>query len=227
MAKAKTTAAAQARPRRAPLTRERILDEALRLVDEEGLQALTMRALGKRLGVDPMSPYNHVPGKAALRQGIAELLWAELERSTPVDDDWRKAMRAFAAALRLLARRHPNAYPLLLTGMVSPAPGLRLFAAQLEVLQAAGYDESRAAEILRAVFGYAYGYATIELSTFCLDCGSSGDPADFEAILELSRTLPTDLPSDLAQVARVVCLAGDLDSQFEFGLDALLKGFEA
>ena len=122
---------------------------------------------------------------------------------------------------------HANAYPLLLTGTVSPVPGLRLFAAQLEVLKAAGYDESRAAEILRAVFSYAYGYATIELSSFCLDCGLSGDPGDFEAILALSRTLPADLPSDLAQVARVVCLAADLDSQFEVGLDALLAGLES
>ncbi|MGH2781313.1 MAG: TetR/AcrR family transcriptional regulator [Gaiellaceae bacterium] len=226
MAKTKTTTA-KTRSRRVPLSRERILEEALRLVDEAGLQALTMRALGKRLGVDPMSPYNHVPGKAALRQGLAELLWAELERSTAVDEDWRGSMRAFAAAVRRLAREHPNAYPLLLTGTVSPAPGLRLFAAQLDVLQAAGFDESRAAEILRAVFGYAYGYATIELSSFCLDCGPARAPADFEAILALSRTLPADLPPDLAQVARVVCLAADIDQQFELGLDALLKGFEA
>jgi TetR/AcrR family transcriptional regulator, tetracycline repressor protein len=225
MAKTKT-AAVEARPRRARLSRERVLEEALRLVDEEGLQALTMRALGKRLGVDPMAVYNHVPGKAALRQGIGELLWAELARSTVVDEDWRGSMRAFAAAVRRLAREHPNAYPLLLTGTVSPAPGLRLFAAQLDVLQAAGCDESRAAEILRAVFGYAYGYATIELSSLCLDCGSADDPADFEAILALSRTLPPDLPTELAQVARVVCLATDLDTQFEFGLDALLRGFE-
>ena len=225
MAKTKTTTV-EARPRRAPLTRDRILREALRLVDVEGLPALTMRALGKRLGVDPMSVYNHVPGKSALRQGIGELLWAELERSTAVGKDWRGSMRAVAAAIRRLAREHPNAYPLLLTGTVSPAPGLRLFAAQLEVLKAAGYDESRAAEILRAVFGYAYGYATMELSSFCLDCASTGDPADFEAILALSRTLPADLPSELAQVARVVCLAADLDQQFEFGLEALLTGLE-
>lgn len=225
MATAKTTTA---EPRRTPLTRERILEEALRLVDEEGLQALTMRALGKRLGVDPMSVYNHVAGKAALRQGIGELLWAELERSTDRDEDWRASMRTFAAAVRRLAREHPNAYPLLLTGRkVTPAPGLRLFASQLDALQAAGYDESRAAEILRAVFGYAYGYATIELSSFCLDCGPSGGPADFDTILALSRTLPADLPADLAQTARVVCLATDLDEQFEFGLDALLAGFEA
>jgi TetR/AcrR family transcriptional regulator, tetracycline repressor protein len=226
MAKTKT-APAEARPRRARLTRERVLEEALRLVDEEGLQALTMRALGTRLGVDPMSPYNHVPGKRALHEGLSELLWAELERSTDRDEDWRRSMGAFASAVRRLAREHPNAFPLLLAGTVTPAPGLRLFAPQLDALQAGGYDETRAAEILRAVFSYAYGYATMELSSFCLECGPSGERADFDTILALSRTLPADLPPDLAQVARVVCLATDLDQQFAFGLDALLKGLEA
>ncbi len=210
---------------RRPLTRERVLEAALRLVDEEGLGALTMRALGTRLGVDPMSVYRHVPGKAALRDGIGELLWAELEGSTETDPDWRLSMRSLATAIRRLAREHPNAYPLLLAGKVSPVPGLRLHESHLEALQAAGYDETRAAEILRAVFGYAYGYAAMELSSFCLDCDSPTREGDFDTLLALSRTLPDDLPPNLARVARVVCLA-DLDQQFEFGLKALLAGFE-
>jgi AcrR family transcriptional regulator len=222
---ATTTTAVKAR--RPGLTRARVLEEALRLVDEEGLQALTMRALGKRLGVDPMAVYNHVPAKSALREGIGELLWEELANASEPGTDWRRSMRAAASAIRRLARAHPNAFPLLLTGTVSPTPGLRLFAAQLAALEAAGYDESRAAEILRAVFAYAYGYATIELSSLCLDCASTGGPAEFEAILALSRTLPADLPPELAQVARVVCLSGDVDEQFKVGLDALLAGFEA
>lgn len=212
---------------RRPLTRDRVLEEALRLVDEEGLSALTMRALGNRLGVEGMAIYNHVPGKAALQEGIGEVLWAELERSTESDPDWRRSMGALAVAVRRLAREHPNAYPLLLAGrVVSPVPALRLFASQLHALRAAGYDETRAAEVLRAVFSYAWGYAMMELSSFCLDCGPSGGPGDFDTILALSRTLPAELPPELAQVARVVCLATDLDQQFELGLEALLAGLE-
>ncbi len=64
-------------------------------------------------------------------------------------------------------------------------------------------------------------------ASFCLDCGPSGERTDFDAILALSRTLPVDLPPDLAEVARVVCLGADLDQQFEFGLQALLAGLEA
>lgn len=226
MAKTKTTRSRAAAPR-VPLTRERVLEEALRLVDEQGLQALTMRALGKRLGVEGMSLYYHVPGKRAVNEGLAELLWAELERSSEPDEDWRRSLRTLVDRVRQLAHEHPNAYPLMLVGRVSPAPGLRLFAAQLRVLQAAGFDEARAAAILRAVVGYALGYAAMELSSLSVTTAptNGSEEADFEALLALTRALPADLPPDLAQVARVVCLT-DLDQQFAFGLDALLTGLE-
>src|SRR5262245_28023639 len=60
------------------LSRARVLREALALVDEEGLDAVSMRKLARRLGVDPMSLYNHVEGKDALLDGIAEVLLASL-----------------------------------------------------------------------------------------------------------------------------------------------------
>jgi TetR/AcrR family transcriptional regulator, tetracycline repressor protein len=220
------TATGVADTRRPPLTRERILQEALRLVDEEGLQALTMRALGTRLGVEAASLYNHVPGKRALYEGLSELLWAELERASGPDEDWRRSLRVVVEQIRRLAHEHPHAYPLLLTSKVSPVPGLRLFAAQLRVLQAAGFDQSQAAAILRAALAYALGYADMELSSLSIAAGDGDEDAQFEALLALGRTLPAELPPDLARAARVVCLA-DLDQQFEFGLEALLAGLEA
>ena len=211
-------------PRRRRLTRERVLEEALRLVDEAGLEALTMRALAERLSVEAMALYNHVDGKRGLREGISEILWAEFERSVEPDPDWRQSMRALAAGIRRLAADHPHAFPLLLASRISPAPGLRAFAAQLEVLQSAGVDERRAADVLRAVFGYAYGHAVIDLSSLTVR-EESPDESGFESLLALARSLPPDLPPDLAEVARVVCVS-DLERQFEVGLEALLAGFD-
>jgi TetR/AcrR family transcriptional regulator, tetracycline repressor protein len=204
-----------------------VLREALRLVDEEGLDALTMRALGKRVGVEAMSLYNHVPSKRALHEGIAELLWAELESSVEQDPDWRRSIRAFAYGVRQLARDHPNAFPLLFAMRVSPAPGLRAFKAQLETLRGAGLDEERAADILRAACGYASGYAMIELSSLSVSrtVGDDGEASDLDSLWALARSLPADLPPDLAEVARTVCLC-DTERQFELGLDALLAGFD-
>ena len=220
------TATRRRRPR-PRLTRERVLTAALRLVDEEGLDALTMRALGARLGVEGMAVYNHVPGKRALHEGIAELLWAEFERSVEPDPDWKRSIRAFADGVRQLARRHPNAFPLLFATRVSPAPGLRAFRAQLETLRGAGLDEARAADILRAACGYASGYAMIELSSLSVSraTGDDGQGSDFDSLWALARSLPPDLPPDLAGVARTVCLC-DTERQFEVGLDALLAGLD-
>jgi AcrR family transcriptional regulator len=220
------TAKRRGRPRPA-LTRERVVAEALRLVDREGLEALTMRALGARLGVEAMSLYNHVPGKRALHEGIAELLWAELERSVESDPDWRRSIRAFADGVRQLARDHPNAFPLLFAMRVSPAPGLRAFKAQLETLRGVGLDEGRAADILRAACGYASGYAMLELSSLSVSRvgGGEGDESGLDALWALARSLPPDLPPDLAEVARTVCLC-DPERQFEVGLEALLAGFD-
>jgi TetR/AcrR family tetracycline transcriptional repressor len=225
-----TTALTRGRGRGRPrpaLTRERVLGEALRLVDEEGLEALTMRALGGRLGVEAMSLYNHVPGKRALHEGIAELLWTELERSVKPVPDWRRSVRAFAEGLRRLARDHPNAFPLLFAMRVSPAPGLRAFRSQLETLRAAGFEEGRAADILRAVCGYASGYAMLELSSLSVSPTGEreGEESDLDSLWALARSLPPDLPPALAEVARTVCIC-DASRQFEVGLEALLAGLD-
>ena len=62
-------------PRARALTRERICSAALALVDEEGLAALSLRALGKRLGVSQTAFYRYVPDKAALLEGVSEEVW--------------------------------------------------------------------------------------------------------------------------------------------------------
>ena len=73
-----------------------MLDEALKLVDEEGLEALTMRRLGKRLGVEAVSLYNHVDGKPALQAGIVRLLWEEGEHSLEDGHGWKHSLRSLA-----------------------------------------------------------------------------------------------------------------------------------
>ncbi|GAB3995459.1 hypothetical protein GCM10029992_12750 [Glycomyces albus] len=63
----------EARP---PLTRKRIIEAAVAIVDESGVERLTMRTLGERLGVDPMAVYHHLPNKAAVLDGVVEHMWA-------------------------------------------------------------------------------------------------------------------------------------------------------
>ena len=100
-----------------PVTAERIVDAALALIDQRGLEALTMRSLGERLGVDASSIYYHVPSQAVLLDLVADRIMgaipappAPAPRSEPVDE-LVAAGRSYLDALVA----HPNAVPLLAT----------------------------------------------------------------------------------------------------------------
>lgn len=217
--------AAPDRRRRSPLTRERVLQEALRLVDEEGLEALTMRRLGRRLGVEAMSLYKHVDGKPGLQAGIVGLLWEEVERSVPVGEGWRDSLRSLARRQRALATDHPHAFPLLMSASAFAEPMLRALGRGLAVLRGAGFDDERATKTLNAVIGYAAGYGAMEVSCFATRPTTSDGADELENLVEFMRALPRDTPPQLVRVARDCCMC-DIDEQFEFGLEALLAGLD-
>lgn len=202
-------------PPRGPLSRRRVLEAALRLVDAEGLETLSMRRLGAALGVEAMSLYRYVPSKDALLDGLAERLWAEVLPSVEAAPDWQAAVRATAASLRRLAHAHPNAYPLLLARETLPGPALRVFDAMLRMLRGAGFDPELADQALGTLVAYAAGYAMVELAC-CL-----GRPD-----LAARRCVPPDTGRRFADVARALGEC-DPDAQFEFGLEAILGGLEA
>lgn len=219
------TRPARSRRKRPPLTRERILREALQLVDEEGLEALTMRRLGSRLGVEAMSLYNHVPSKDGLHDGIRELLWQELRDTVESGKTWKDSLRSIATCLRGCARNHPRAFPLFWSGNTLSESMLRTLEAGLTTLHGAGLDRERSSKTLNAVLGYACGYAMMELSCLCAARPLVAGRSELEAGVALARILPPGAPAELAQIARDSC-AFDPDPQFEFGLEALLAGLD-
>ena len=106
--------------RRKPLSRERILDAAIELVDEEGIEALSMRKLGQALGYEAMSLYNHVANKDDLLDGILDLVLAEMEPPEPAGG--LPAIRASALSAHEALKRHPWAANMLMSpGRIRPA----------------------------------------------------------------------------------------------------------
>src|SRR5436305_5009860 len=91
--------------RRKPLNRERILDTALALADEQGIEALSMRKLGQALGYEAMSLYNHVASKDDLLDGILDLVLAEME--PPVPEEGLAGVRRSAISAHEALQRHP------------------------------------------------------------------------------------------------------------------------
>lgn len=199
---------------RRPLTRERILDAAIDLIESEGPGALSMRRLGSALGVEAMAIYHHFKGREDLLRAIAERLLAplaELEFGT----DWRQACEAFATRLREVAVARPSTFQLV--GMqplaeAALAPVERL----LQTLVGAGFDPGTALAVYRATVSLARGYALAEATGFTVDAaGGLG--------LERLRTLDADeFPVLAGQVAQLVDV--DPDRAFKLGIRALLRG---
>src|SRR5215208_3670812 len=123
---------------RRPLSRRRILEAAVRFVDREGLEALSMRKLGSELGVEAMSLYNHVPNKGALLDGMVEVLLGELE-VPPEDEGWERRVREAYRAFRRLAHEHPNVCPLLITTRPDTMDRVSLVEEFLKTLRVTGF----------------------------------------------------------------------------------------
>ena len=112
---------------REPLTRSRVASAALSLIDENGLDALSMRKLGAVLGVEAMSLYNHVDNKDDLLNAVTDLVYAEIFRSygKPAGD-WREKARHLAASYVHAAEAHPESLPLLIDRPGDTPGGLQL-----------------------------------------------------------------------------------------------------
>lgn len=202
---------------RIPLTRQRIVEAALRYIDDRGLDALSMHKLGAELGVKGMSLYNHVASKDDLLDGVVELLFSEVESAAPTRDDWREGFRLFAHALRDVVRRHPYAAPLITSQQVMPVPALRVVHAHITSATDGGTPEAQAYALLRTITSYALGSALAEVSW---GMGGSG------CAPIVSDLLRPGVPDELVGVAEVYCGQCDPDAQFELGLDLMLRGIE-
>ena len=200
---------------RRPLSRRRILEAAVRFVDSEGLEALSMRRLGAELGVEAMSLYNHVPNKEALLDGMVELLLGELEIPSE-SEGWENRIRKAYRAFRRLAHEHPNVFPLLLVRPPDTMDGVCLVEEFLKTLGEAGFDPETSLYAFRALSSYASGYAIAEIRGFAMEPAGSrlGAPTlprdDFPHIHELEGRLETV----------------DHDAEFEFGLDLIIAGLK-
>src|SRR5260370_24938960 len=115
--------ATQTEPR-LPLSRDRILQAALDLADDGGIEALTMRKLGQVLGFEAMSLYNHVANKDDVLDGILDLVLDETEPPSPAGA-WPTASRSSANSVRQALTRHPWPSPLVMSPARLRPPPLR------------------------------------------------------------------------------------------------------
>ena len=208
------------------LSRELVLAKALEVVDADGLDALTMRRLGQELGRDPMSLYRYAENRAALLDGVTELVLNELTIH-PQDPDWKAQLRQIAHDLRRLALQHPNVVPLLVTRPLSTPLGLRPLGTLrpleqiLSLLIGAGFSPADALHVYRAYYGFLYGHILNELQEFVVD------PEENEALLRLGlHRLPAKEFPRLRALAPALA-EYDGAAELDQGVTILLSGLEA
>jgi AcrR family transcriptional regulator len=208
------------------ITREVVLAAALEIIDADGAEALSMRRLARALGRDPMILYRHAPNKAALLDGVAETVLAQLTVD-PADPDWAAQLRAVARGYRALALAHPHVVPLLVTRPLAtplalrPRGTLRPLEDVLALLIAAGFSGSDALHIYRALFGFLHGHVLNELQEIV----DNPDETDDLLRLGLYRLPPGEFP--LLRSLAPVLAAYDGAAELERGLDILLTGLTA
>ena len=229
--------------RQRALSRDIILSTALDLVDEEGLSALSLRSLGKRLGVSQAAFYRHFPDKAALLEGIAEQVWrltfeAFLERvddgaaiPTPEASEPTEGtpasplltyMRTYAHCLASTLRSHPGAVMLLLTHPMSTPEQLALLARVFVTLARRGFTPN--ADMLGLVNAVSiYTTAFVAAEVVPPVGGSPEQPVDLSAA---SAALdPEDAQALRPLIEDLLDGRYDFNAQFERGLEAILRGW--
>ena len=208
------------------ISRSRILQTALRIIDRDGVDGLSMRRLSEEVGRDPTVLYRHIPNKAALLDGVAEIVLGQLRVDT-ADPDWSSQLRTVAHDFRRLALSHPNVVPLLVTRPLATPLGrrppgmLRPLEDVLALLTSVGFRGVDALHIYRVLFGYLYGHILTELQEVI----ERPEETDDVLRLGLHRLTITEFP----QVRALASALGSYDGAAELdrGLDLLLIGLTA
>ncbi|MFF4597123.1 TetR/AcrR family transcriptional regulator C-terminal domain-containing protein [Amycolatopsis sp. CA-161197] len=206
---------------RETLTREKVLDEALALVDADGMGALSMRKLAARLGVEAMSLYNHVKNKGDLLDGLTARVFESVPLPVP-SWSWETRVRRLAEGLYTAFTRHPAVVRALAAEEANPrSPGaLRVIDALLGALLDAGLDEAAAARGYRSLMGLTFGAALA-------DSVAGGVAQRDEPVGDWFSRMVT--PEELPNLYRVLPSLADVDcvQDFHDQLDLLLTGLRA
>jgi len=209
--------------RRAPLSRERVLDAAVALADEAGINTVSMRNLAQHLGVTPMALYKHVANKEQLLDGMVDVVIGEIEPPSP-SGDWRPAVRNRILSARRALRRHPWASRVI-ESRTTPTPVvLGYMDSMIAMFRGGGFSVDLTHHVMHALGSHLFGF-----SQELFDTSISLDPDVHAAALsQRSDTYPhlVEIASGAAHDQSAAGPGCDDQFEFEFALDLLLDGFD-
>lgn len=207
----------------AGLSKRRVVAEAVRLADGEGVAGLSMRRLARELGAGAMSLYHYVTSKDELLDAMIDVVFDEIELP-PQDGDWRSTMGRRAESTRQALARHPWAIGLI-ESRTSPGPAsLRHREAVTACLRNAGFTVVMATHANWLLDSYVYGHALQEAN---LPFDTAAEFADMAQDVFLPQLPPTEFPYLNESAAALVAAGYDPTEEFAFGLDLVLASLEA
>jgi AcrR family transcriptional regulator len=206
-----------ARSRRQRLTRERVVEAALELIDAEGADALTMRRLGQELGVEGMALYTHVENKDDLLNAVAQRVLSELELPDPPPAAWQERIHAMVMAWAGLQDRHPRAFVLIYRARPPDTWNVRPTEEIYDALRSAGFDELETAN----------AYLTL---IFLLDGALFSRPYPFSQVGDAARYAASQIdPAEFPRYAEIGPRAAEVtwEQVYGLGVELLIAGLEA
>jgi AcrR family transcriptional regulator len=210
--------------RRPRLTRERVVTEALAVIAEDGVPALTMRSLAARLGVVPGAVYHHVRNKEQLQDLLLDGVLAEVEFDLGSSLHWTEQLKVLAHRLRRVLEAHPGVAGILKTRDPLGPHSLALAEAFLSPLLATGFADREAGLAFFLLVDYTIGFAVSGTPT-SVNEQRVRDPAVRAQLHQFFRSLPPDRFPALVAVGEHVWV-DNRDERFTAGLDVLMAGLE-
>jgi len=197
------------------------VDAAIELADEHGIDSLTMRELGRKLGVEAASLYNHVDGKDDLLDAMVDLVVGEIDWPSE-GADWKEAMSRRAVSARDVFSRHPWASGLIDSRERLGPARLAYIDRILGALLGAGFSPEAAANAFMVLDSYIYGFERQRSEL------SLGDDTDTTEMAEAVRAaIPPDTYPSLNQVASEFATRPyDDAAAFRLGLSFILDGLQ-
>ena len=205
---------------RIPLSEERVLEAAVVLADEGGIDALTMRKLADRLGVKAMSLYNHVANKDEILDGIVEVIAGETELP-PDGTEWKAAIRQSAVSTRDMFVRHPWASGLWMSRQGGGTARLQRSEWLLRTLREAGLSPQLTYHAYHIVESHILGFTVQQLNF-----PYGGEELEGLANRFLARLPASEFPDFVEHVQQHLEPHDDDVGGFELGLDLILEGLE-
>jgi AcrR family transcriptional regulator len=205
------------------LNKPRVVAEAIRLADLEGVDGLSMRRLAGALGAGAMSLYHYVANKDELLDAMIDIVFEEIELP-PEETDWQSAMRQRSVSAREVLARHPWAIVLMESRRTPGPANLRHREAVVACLRTAGFSVIMATHANWLIDSYVYGYALQEAS---LPFDTADELADMADDVFMPQLDPQQFPY-LNETAGALFAAGyDPTQEFDFGLDLVLGALES